>query len=78
MEILSKYKMIFLRTFLRIINLLLCHLLDDLNGDNLIDMRDLSQVALYYGQSNLQADLNRDGIVNLFDLVLVSRYISGY
>jgi hypothetical protein len=63
---------------LRIINLLLCHLLDDLNGDNLIDMRDLSQVALYYGQSNLQADLNRDGIVNLFDLVLVSRYISGY
>ncbi len=63
---------------MRIINLLLCHLLDDLNGDNLIDMRDLSQVALYYGQSNLQADLNRDGIVNLFDLVLVSRYISGY
>lgn len=63
---------------MRIINLLLYHLLDDLNGDNLIDMRDLSQVALYYRQSNFQADLNRDGIVDLFDLVLVSRYISGY
>jgi hypothetical protein len=47
----------------------------DLNGDNAVDVTDLSILLTNYNTSNSVADINKDGIVNVFDLsILLSNY----
>ncbi len=47
----------------------------DFNGDNCIDIEDISTLALAYGttQDNEHMDLNGDGVVDLYDLVILAR-----
>lgn len=46
----------------------------DLNGDNIVDIKDLSVLLSHYGTSG-PGDLNSDGIVNIVDLsILMSNY----
>ena len=49
--------------------------LGDVNGDNFVNIFDLVQVALQFGQigDNLIGDVNQDSFVNLLDLVQVTR-----
>jgi hypothetical protein len=49
--------------------------LGDVNGDNSVNIFDLVQVALQFGQigENLIGDVNQDSFVNLLDLVQVTR-----
>ena len=49
--------------------------LGDVNGDNSVNIFDLVQVALQFGQigDNLIGDVNQDSFVNLLDLVQVTR-----
>jgi hypothetical protein len=48
----------------------------DVNGDRVVDILDLAKIAAAYGTErdlqgwNAEADINGDGLVNLFDLVL--------
>lgn len=44
----------------------------DVNGDNEINIFDLSFMATQYGGDNPQADLNADGLINIFDLSLAA------
>jgi hypothetical protein len=44
----------------------------DINGDNLIDIRDLAGVAAHYQTTDPAADLNADGIVDILDLALIA------
>jgi YVTN family beta-propeller protein len=43
----------------------------DINGDNQIDILDLSYVGYRFAGDDLLADLNRDGVVDILDLSLV-------
>ena len=46
---------------------------EDVNGDSIVDIRDLVLVATQFGQTGKNsADVNGDGIVNIQDLVLVA------
>ncbi len=50
-------------------------LVGDVDGNGVVDIRDLVLVAASFNTSppaNPLADVNKDGIVNLFDLALVS------
>ena len=49
----------------------------DLNGDGVLDIRDLVVVASYMGGTKAQdgADVNGDGVVDVLDLVLVARLL---
>lgn len=49
--------------------------LEDVNGDGTMSILDLSMVATSYNKDNYDLDLNDDGIVDLFDLVRVSKEI---
>lgn len=49
--------------------------LEDVNGDGTMSILDLSMVATSYNKDNYDFDLNDDGIVDLFDLVRVSKEI---
>jgi len=47
----------------------------DLNGDNNVNITDLSILLTNYGTSNAAADINSDGTVNILDLsILLSNY----
>ncbi len=47
----------------------------DLNGDNTVDVTDLSILLSNYNTTNAVADINHDGTVNIFDLsILLSHY----
>lgn len=47
----------------------------DLNGDNLVNVTDLSILLSNWNTSNAVADINADGTVNIFDLsILLSNY----
>jgi hypothetical protein len=49
--------------------------LGDLNGDNKVDLKDLSILLGRYNSTNAQADINKDSRVDLKDLsILLSRY----
>jgi len=43
----------------------------DLNGDGVVDGRDLLFFAKYYGTANATCDLNGDGLVDDGDLALL-------
>lgn len=55
----------------------------DVNEDGIIDILDLSFVALHYNQTNAslnwyeKCDINKDKIVDIFDLVIVSKCLEG-
>ncbi len=53
-------------------------LVGDINGDGKIDIRDLSIIVLNYNSSDGKCDLNKDGIVDIYDLVLASRSIDAF
>lgn len=40
----------------------------DINGDNSIDLLDLSILAAWWGTANIDVDFNHDGVVDLLDL----------
>jgi hypothetical protein len=44
----------------------------DVNGDNEIDVRDLSYVAWHFDETTSDADVNGNGIVDIFDLSLIA------
>jgi hypothetical protein len=47
----------------------------DLNGDNAVNVTDLSILLSNYNTTNAVADINKDNIVNIFDLsILLTHY----
>jgi len=42
------------------------------NGDDRVDIRDVSYIAWRFGQADPQADANRDGRVDILDLTLTA------
>ena len=44
----------------------------DANGDNAVDLLDLSILASFWGQNNADADFNHDGVVDLLDLSILA------
>ena len=42
----------------------------DVNGDDQIDLLDLTLVAQNFGQTNSQADINNDGTVDIWTSLL--------
>jgi len=55
------------------------NLAGDLNGDNTVNVTDLSILLSNYGSSNTAADINSDGTVNILDLsILLSHYGQNY
>jgi hypothetical protein len=44
----------------------------DVNGDDVIDIRDLSFVAYHLGGGDVQADANVDGKVDILDLTMLA------
>ena len=47
----------------------------DLNGDNAVNITDLSIMLSNFNTANAVADINKDGTVNIFDLsILLSNY----
>ena len=45
----------------------------DVNGDDQVDLLDLTLVAQNFGQTNSQADINNDGTVDILDLITVAQ-----
>ena len=45
----------------------------DVNGDDKIDLLDLTLVAQNFGQTNSQTDINNDGTVDIIDLITVAQ-----
>lgn len=55
------------------------NLLGDLDGDNTVNIQDLSILLSNYGTTNSTADINSDGTVNVLDLsTLLSHYGESY
>jgi len=56
----------------------------DINGDGIVNIKDMVIVAMAYGTSvgvpgfNISADLNQDGSINMADLYLVARTFGGH
>lgn len=54
---------------------------EDFNDDGVVDIQDLSELALKYGETdsssqwNSKYDLNSDNIIDVYDLILVSKKI---
>lgn len=48
----------------------------DINGDNVIDILDLTLVAIHFGTNDPTADVNADGQVNILDLAKVASHYS--
>ena len=44
----------------------------DVNGDNRVDVRDLSYVAWHFGEYDAAADVNGDGVIDISDLTLTA------
>jgi hypothetical protein len=52
----------------------------DINGDNIVDIRDLIIVIKEFGKtspklSNLNADANNDGVVDILDFIIVASHL---
>lgn len=59
----------------------------DVNGDNVIDLRDATVLSRYLAgwngykeqiTSDVVADINRDNAINLLDSTILSRYLAGW
>lgn len=59
----------------------------DVNGDNVIDLRDATVLSRYLAgwngykeqiTSDVAADINRDNAINLLDSTILSRYLAGW
>src|SRR5579884_3506584 len=51
----------------------------DLNGDNVVNVNDLSIILSDYGTTNSAADINGDGTVDVLDMsILLSHYGQTY
>ncbi|MBK1813871.1 hypothetical protein JHL18_25015 [Clostridium sp. YIM B02505] len=48
----------------------------DFNKDNSVDMKDIAEIGSYYDSNNTTYDLNKDGIVDIFDIVKTSKNMS--
>ena len=54
----------------------------DLNGDGVVNCQDILIIRNSWGKRSTQqgfdplADYNRDGVVNVFDLAAVSKYLA--
>lgn len=48
----------------------------DFNNDNYIDMKDIAEIGSYYDSNNSVYDLNKDGVVDIFDIVKTSKNMS--
>ena len=44
----------------------------DVNGDDRVDIRDLSYVAWHFDEYDEKADINQDGQVDILDLTLTA------
>ena len=44
----------------------------DVNGDEVVNILDLTLVAQAFGKDSLKGDVNGDGVVNVFDLVFIA------
>ena len=49
----------------------------DLNKDGVVDLKDLAIASSYYGKNNTIYDLNNDGIVNEYEINIISDIILG-
>lgn len=49
----------------------------DFNKDGVIDLRDLAIASKYYGKNNSSYDLNGDGIVNEYEINIITNIILG-
>ncbi|GIM30236.1 hypothetical protein CPJCM30710_29020 [Clostridium polyendosporum] len=48
----------------------------DVNGDGIIDIRDIIEAEINYNTNNSKYDLNQDGIVDIFDIAKISKNIN--
>lgn len=49
----------------------------DFNKDGVVDLKDLAIASKYYGKNNSNYDLNGDGIVNEYEINIISNIILG-
>lgn len=50
----------------------------DLNGDNLVDIKDLGIMSQFYNASKPEYDLNRDGIIDIYDITSLGTNMVSY
>lgn len=50
----------------------------DLNGDNLVDIKDLGIMAQFYNASKIEYDLNKDGIIDIYDITGLATNMVSY
>lgn len=48
----------------------------DTNADLMINPKDIEELSKYYNGNNATYDFNKDGIVDIYDKVMVSKYIN--
>lgn len=47
--------------------------LGDVNKDSKVDINDLTAVCMAYSTDDMEFDLNKDGCIDLFDLIIVAK-----
>ena len=52
------------------------YILQDINGDGIVDISDLSKMASYYNSYDYYIDLNEDKIVDIYDIISVAKMIN--
>ncbi|GFZ33956.1 hypothetical protein CSC2_44820 [Clostridium zeae] len=57
-------------------NVYAVNIVGDFNGDNVVDMKDIAAASSYYETNNSNYDLNKDGIVDIFDITRTSKNMS--
>lgn len=48
----------------------------DVNGDNLVDVKDLAIVSQYYNTNTAKGDVNKDGLVDIYDITIMAKNIN--
>lgn len=52
------------------------NIIGDFDNNGVVDISDLSTMAKYYGTKHFDSDLNKDELVDLYDLVILSKKIN--